>query len=377
MSTSEQSVSLIRRESEDGRWRVEADVADVPIWFESTDLELSASAEAFGSALLIPTLHTATRMRLVESVSLEWMENIGRMLPILAEWWDYPQLAPEVSTNGMPHRSRDAHLSNSGGAGLCFTGGVDSFYSLLRGGLDARVLVFILGYDMKLEDEVRYAAFQPTLEAAARATGARPVVIRTNLRNHPAFDACSWERTHGGALAAVGHLLTNRINRLSISATLVRDDERPWGSHARIDHLWSSDRLRVEQCGEELWRHDKLRAIMDEQLVREHLRVCWENRTPSGNCSRCDKCVTTMVVLAQAGRLKDFGVFEAGDPSRYDSELAARLDKVPRTTYVRTFAMLLDDGLHPRIGDAVRRLLARSLRGTQSMTRRRRFPRFW
>jgi hypothetical protein len=265
-------VDEIREEREAGRWRVAADVADLPIWFESADLELSAVTEAFGSALLIPTLHKAERMRLGGSVSREWTENIGRMLPILAEWWDYPQFAPRFSTDGTPDETKDAPPGE--GAALCFTGGVDSFYSLLRGDVNARLLVFVHGYDMKLEDEARLAAFRPALEAAAAATGARPVVLRTNLRRHPIFDACTWERTHGGALAAAGHLLTGEIDRLLISATLVKDDKRPWGSHSRIDHLWSSDRLRVEQCGGGgIWRHDKLRAIMDEPLVREHLRV--------------------------------------------------------------------------------------------------------
>lgn len=374
MNTAEQSLSAVCEDSEADVWRVWAHVAGEPIWFECADLELAAAPEAFGSALLIPTLHAAKRLRMADGVSREWIANIGHMLPILAEWWDYPQLAPRVSPNEMPPETAKSDSSECEGAALCFTGGVDSFYSLLRGGTDARLLVFLRGYDMKLEDETRFTAFRPTLEAAAHATKARPVVLRTNLRQHPVFDACTWNRTHGGALAAAGHLLTRHINRFFISATLVKEDERPWGSHSRIDHLWSSDRLRVEQCGAEIWRHDKLRAIMDEPLVREHLRVCWENRSPVGNCSRCDKCVVTMVVLSQAGRLKDFRVFEAGDPSRHHQELASRLDELPQTTYVRTFAILLDEGLDRRVAGAVRRLLDRSLR---SAPVRRRFPRLW
>jgi len=371
----ERLVGEIRQQRDGARWRITSDVSDVPIWFESADLELSVATETFGSALLIPALHESRRLYLPGRCSREWLENVDRMLPILAEWWDYPALAPRVSASGTPHEPRDRPSGE--GAALCFSGGVDSFYSLLRGGINARLLVFIHGYDMSLEDEARLASFLPTLEAAAALTGARPVTLRTNLRQHPLFNLCSWERTHGGALAAVGHLLTGEIDRLIISATLLKTDERPWGSHSRIDHLWSSDRLRVEQCGAETWRHDKLRAIMDEPLVREHLRVCWENRTSSGNCSHCDKCLMTMVVLAQAGRLEHFRVFAAGQPSRYDRELAARLDKLPRTVYVRTCSLLLDEGLDERVAGAVRRLLDRSLSGQPSTVARRRFARFW
>lgn len=370
----EQSVRGMRQEIADGRWRVTADVAGKSIWFESGDIELSPVPEAFGSAFLIPMLHQTARMHIGAHVSREWTENINAMLPILSEWWGYPQLLPRGSANSAPTEAK----SESAEAGaLFFTGGVDSFYSLLRGDISASLLVFIHGYDMKVEDNARLAAFRPSLEAAAGETGARAVVLRTNLREHPLFEACSWERTHGGALAAVGHLLSGGISRLAIAATLVKEDERAWGSHRRIDHLWSSDRLRIAQSGSEIWRHDKLREMVDEPLVREHLRVCWENRRPTGNCSNCDKCLMTMVVLLQAGKLERFPGFDGGAASRYEGELARRLDELLKTTYVRTFATLLADGLDSKLAAAVRRLLDRSLRPTTKKSRFRFWRRNW
>lgn len=357
MNAAELEIGAIRSERKSGHWRIVADVAGQPIWFECADPVLSCVTEGFGSTMLIPALHEAKRLRLPGSVSREWRQNIARLLPVLSEWWQYPELAPLTLSDEAANETNSGAI---GQAALCFSGGVDSFYSLLRGSADPRLLVFVHGYDMKLEDEARFSAFIPTLEAAASAAGSRAIIVRTNLREHPAFNVCSWERTHGGALAGVCHLLTGSIDRMYISATYVLDDERPWGSHARIDHLWSSDRLRVAQCGSEIWRHDKLRAILDEPLVRDHLRVCWENRTPSGNCSRCDKCIMTMVVLAQAGRLQRFSVFDAGDPSRYDAELAARVDRLAQTVYVRTYAILRRDGLGRKLDRAVGRLLDRS-----------------
>lgn len=367
MTAPKLEIGAIREERQSGRQRIAADVAGQPIWFECADPVLSCATEGFGSVMLIPALHEARRLLLPGSVSREWQQNIARLMPILAEWWQYPELAPLTPSDEAANETGAAR--SSGQAALCFSGGVDSFYSLLRGGTDPRLLVFVHGYDMKLEDEARFSAFRPTLEAAASVTGSRAIIVRTNLREHPEFNVCSWERTHGGALAGVCHLLTGSIDSMYISATYVLDDERPWGSHARIDHLWSSDRLRVAQCGAEIWRHDKLRAIMDEPLVRDHLRVCWENRMPSGNCSRCDKCLMTMIVLAQAGRLERFRVFDAGDPLRYDAELAARLDRLTQTVYVRTYAMLCRDGLGKKLDRAIRCLLDRSPAAQAGRTR--------
>ena len=355
MNVTEQSVGEIRATRENGLTRVTAEVSGASVWFESTTVDLAPSAEAFGSAFLIPSLHQGLRLRLDQEVDREWSDNIGRLLPTLTKWWDYPALAP------LAPLKEAKGLSSASQTALCFSGGVDSFYTLLRGGLNPRLLAFIHGYDISLEDEARLGAFKPTLERVAAATNSRPILLRTNLRQHPAFVACSWDRTHGGALAAIGHVLAENIDRFIISATLVRSDERPWGSHPLVDHLWSSAHLRVAQYGDDIWRHDKLRAVIDEPLVREHLRVCWENRRPAGNCSHCDKCMMTMVVLAQAGKLDRFPVFEIGGHSAASRELVARIDQLPRTIYVRTYAMLLSDGLDRKMADAVRRLLARSL----------------
>ena len=44
------------------------------------------------------------------------------------------------------------------GTGLCFTGGVDSFHSLLAEGLDITHAVFVHGYDIPFGDTSRMVA---------------------------------------------------------------------------------------------------------------------------------------------------------------------------------------------------------------------------
>src|SRR5262249_25540970 len=202
------------------------------------------------------------------------------------QWWGYPEIIPEPF-----HNPRQAPRATQ--TALCFSGGVDSFHTLLRSGYAIQYLVFVLGFDVELGDLRRFEAFEPSLRAAAAETGARPVVIRTNLREHSAFAPVSWERAHGGALAAIGHLLDGIVGQLLISSTDPFSLRIPWGSHWMTDAFWSSEKLQVLHVGAHIDRNQKLRAITDEPLARNHLRVCWENRTPVGNCSRCEKCVRT------------------------------------------------------------------------------------
>ena len=328
--------------------RVSAEVDGAPVWFESADCSLAPSVEALGSAFLIPALERGARLELPAPVSGVWLTNLAGLVPILNEWWRYPEILPAVPAVASGGASPRA------GTALCFSGGVDSFHSLLRGGHRVDLLVLVQGFDIGLDDEARLAAFEPSFRAIARACGARAVVVRTNLRQHPLFGCAPWERTHGGALAAVGHLLADHAGRLIISSSYTYEEQLPWGSHWRTDPLWSSDRLSIVHLGASLWRDEKLEAIAEEELVRRHLRVCWENRSPEGNCSRCDKCVLTMLMLHVSGRLEAFSVFD------HPASIAERLDAVPRTGWFRHYARLLDRGLEPDVDRAVRRLLRRS-----------------
>ena len=194
-------ISSITTTLEQGWRRVSADIEGKPLWFESADVALGPSPEAFASAMLIPAIARAETLTVEGSLSDVWLSNVNRILPVFREWWGYPELAPQPVGPGCDNTTR---LESTA---LCFSGGVDSFYSLLRSGYAVDYLVFVIGFDMKLDDVARAAAFESSLREVADETGAHPIIIRTNLREHPVFAPVSWERTHGGALAAIGRLM--------------------------------------------------------------------------------------------------------------------------------------------------------------------------
>jgi hypothetical protein len=146
----------------------------------------------------------------------------------------------------------------------------------------------------------------------AGATGAQAVILRTNLREHPLVAGINWERAHGGALAAAGHLIGRAVGSLAISSGLHRADARPWGSHWELDPLWSSSSLRVRHVGDDLWHITNTRQLADDPLAQRHLRVCWERHTAELNCAHCDKCLITMAVLDDEGALERFEGFHGG-----------------------------------------------------------------
>jgi hypothetical protein len=112
----------------------------------------------------------------------------------------------------------------------------------------------------------------------------------------------------------------------------------------------------VTHLGAELRRNHKLEALLDEPLVQRHLRVCWENRAPTGNCGECEKCVRTMVILASHERLDAFSAFPQG------GDLVDRVDAVAATdlSFFPMYETALERLRDRRLRRAVKRLMSRT-----------------
>lgn len=342
--------------------RVTAAVDGAPLWFESADVRLGPSIEAFASTLLLMSQHVGRTLVLEGEVSETWRNNVADLLPIWQRWWGYKIKQPVCDTR------RDSSPPRNGTA-LMFSGGVDSFYSLLEGP-HPDFLVSVHGFDVELGDRERASALEEALRDAANEQGCTPILIRTNCREHPAAGKSRlWERAHGGALAGIGHLLSDRISRLVVSSSYSNPVKSSWGSTPQTDSLFSSDGFTVTHFGGDWQREDRVGAIAGNPLVRKHLRVCWENKAPVGNCSRCEKCVITMMHLAEHGALDEFDRFDSM------SVLADRIEKLPLVhRELKVMSRIAARGLlEKRAAKALDTLLRRSRRATPLFSMRSRF----
>ena len=354
-------VTDIRLERIAGKARVCALVDGVRLWYSCNNRELSASPEAFGSLLLLPSMHKRRGLSIGEPVSEAWRDNANGLSRIWSGWWGYPPIALDVPTRPNDSARRESNA-------LAFSCGVDSFHTLLYGP-KPDLLVAVHGFDVPLADEYRMLAYSGSVEAIAAETGIDWTIVRTNLREHPSMGRpWLWERAHGGALASVGHVLSDSIGRLTISSTYSADNAQPWGSTNETDPLFSSDRVAIEHAGNDTHREVKIRRIAENPLAQKHLRVCWANRSKSGNCSQCGKCLVTMLLLAELGALDSFEVFANA------SSLPAALDALPYiATQVNITDRIVNRGkLPPNVTDAARRLVARSRRTAKLHKLRRR-----
>ncbi|HEX2232977.1 MAG TPA: hypothetical protein VHG69_06390 [Thermoleophilaceae bacterium] len=191
-----------------------------------------------------------------------------------------------------------------GDAVACFfSGGVDSFYSVLKHDDEIKHLIFSLGFDLRLDgDPAPMRRAETTAREVAEALGKTLVVVRTDIRSFSDHYISGWY-FHGAILAAMGLLFQHRFRKVIIPSTHNYADLFPWGSHPLLDPLWSTEETQFFHDGCEATRPEKVRFISSSEVAMNWLRVCFEPPETTYNCGRCEKCLRTMVALHLAGAL--------------------------------------------------------------------------
>lgn len=301
----------VTKERVNSTYRISTTVEGYPIWFESDDIELQVSVEAFAGIFLLPALHHQAQLRIEEPVDRQWLANLRKLTEIYSSWWGYNSSFPIIVAETVTSNQHITENSNDLVLGLCFTGGVDSFYSLLEYPAPTDFLIFAHGYDIPLNDWPRLEDYRRSLQIIATRSNKTAVIIRTNLREHPLFKSVSWERTHGSALAALGLILSSDLDALVIPPSFASTRLCPWGSHPETDPLYSTSTFKVFHHSTPLGRLERIQKITNFDLAQKHLRVCYVNISLTGNCSTCEKCVMTMAGIDSTGQLNSFQTFSS------------------------------------------------------------------
>jgi len=297
------------------------------LWFEVPAAfgdALTARGDPFLPILMLRALQHPGPIVIEAEVSPELLASARRAAALL-ESWGLP-----------PGRVRGAAIDiqapfgvaarRGAGVGAFFSGGVDSFYTVLKNIArypegDSRSLthlVMLHGFDVREEDRALFERLSGPLREVATALGKGFVTLRTNLRE--LFGDDDFDLTHGVVLAGAGHALAGLFHTLYIASSYPYSELRPWGSHPNLDPLWSSERLDFVHDGSERSRPEKLALIAQSPVALRALRVCWMQRD-AYNCGKCEKCVRTMLGLAAHGVLEQ----ATGFPSRLDPGEVAQI----------------------------------------------------
>src|SRR5262245_29391489 len=266
-----------------------------------------AATDAFAAALLLVAMSAGEDLEIVPPVSRRLALQLPRLRDIFHTWW--PQMAC-IDVKVAPRSDPSVRQPQSGAT--FYSGGVDSFYTLLkyrRGGSKLSMplthAVYMRGVEVEREKAEGVDRTEEWVRNVASADGVDLIVgetdIRTKLQDNHYLD---YDRHYqGSALAAVALGLTGNLGFVCIPSAFSYNHLIAHGSTPLCDEMYSTDDLYILHDGSESSRPNKLMSILkwDQDLVLNHLRVCIWNKGGAYNCGKCYKCVRTAIPLYVLG----------------------------------------------------------------------------
>jgi hypothetical protein len=294
---------------EDGRWTLSAEWragdAAQTLWYRTSAGPLAEASEPFLVAALLPCARLGVPLRSMGPISRRLDENLTTIQEIFHVWDRRYHTVPVTA----PLRGPGPSTTSARPTACFFTGGVDSFYTLLKHRQEIDLLVFVHGFDIPLGQGALRERVSAKLREVAAVLGKELLEVETNIR--PCTGRyVSWEDFHGAALAAVALALAPHVRRIFVAASRCFADLSPWGSHPLVDPLWSTEDVAIVHDGCEATRLEKTRRIVECEAVRRTLRVCWENPRGMYNCGRCTKCLFAKARLRALGALARVETFD-------------------------------------------------------------------
>jgi hypothetical protein len=283
-------------------------------------------------------------------VSPRLLRGVERIQDIFHAWDGRFHRVPveAAAATGRPGRAQPR------GVACFFSGGVDSFFSVLKHRERIDVLLFCEGWDPPLADPGRRVRAATAVRAAAGELGKPLVRVVTNLAavSEPLV---RWRYYHGAALASIALLLAPGFHEVLVPASHSYAALHPLGSHPLVDPLWSTEDTALVHDGAEATRTERVARLARCPTALRWLRVCWEGPDGARNCGQCEKCLRTMVALQVAGALDRCATFARP----LDLDAVARLPL--RTSDERVYA---EDNLRAAEAGGANPVLAAALRAS-------------
>ena len=210
-----------------------------------------------------------------------------------------------------------------------FSGGVDSFNTLISHVKENPTLITLWGSDVKLNDFDGWNKVKAHSLNTAKKFNCQNLFIRSSFRyvinegalSQEVIPLCGDGWWHGfqHGIGIIGHAAPytylRKISKLYIASTYTEKDK---GNYTCASDPTIDNHVKVGKCitihdGYEFERQDKVRRICEYKRtsgIEINLRVCWES-AGGGNCCHCEKCYRTILeILAEGENPAEMGFTE-------------------------------------------------------------------
>lgn len=210
--------------------------------------------------------------------------------------------------------------ANPIGVGTTFSGGVDSLFTVWKHlpqnqsdpNFQITHGIFIKGFDILPAEDRLYNFLSEKYGQEAENTGVKLIPLETNLVSI-IHQRLSLPYFYGPIIAAAGIALAGGFSKFLIPSSWDYENLRnkAHASDPLLDRLLSTNTLDIIHHGSTHLRVEKVQEIADWKTAQKLLWVCEMHKfnKDTWNCSRCEKCVRTMIPLYAIGKLKNFPTF--------------------------------------------------------------------
>jgi hypothetical protein len=271
---------------------ISAAIDDFRLWFRlPKSYSVSRAGDPFVAAALLPAMAKGDKLEVDPGlpVSPRLLNNLAVFQDVHHCWNPVLKVVPiEAAT--------EAAAPLNDGAMSFFSGGVDSMFTFLKRREELTHVVYIQGYDFRVDD----VSFRTALERNAsfvRGFGKTVIPVGTNSNAFGYHHNLSILLTQGSALASIALLLG--FPRAFVSSAYSYSQLVPLGSHPLTDPLWSTEEVEIIHEGAEARRVDKVIKIAENPSALTNLLVCAHDVVH--NCGKCEKCLRTMIPLRLLG----------------------------------------------------------------------------
>jgi hypothetical protein len=288
------------------------------LWFRIPD-QFSPFLSLQSDAFLIPCILAAMYLK-------EDIEVRGPVSPRLAyHLEEYQHLLhfgspKEVTPINIDYLQLKPLETDSVAVGTTFSGGVDSLFTVWKhlpqnqSDQDFQIThgIFLKGFDILPAEDQHYQFLLAKYRLEAEKIGIKLIPLETNLVSiiHQRLSLIYF---YGPIIAAAGIVLAGGFRKFLIPSSRDYENLRrnAHSSDPLLDRLLSTDTLDIIHHGSTHLRVEKVQEIADWKPAQRLLWVCETHKfdKDTWNCSRCEKCIRTMIPLYAMGKLRDFPTF--------------------------------------------------------------------
>lgn len=288
------------------------------LWYrfpESYREFISEQSDAFLLPGMMLALHLGEDIEVRGRVSPKLAKYLIDYLRVLSVWM--PEYVRPIEITCQKLASIDARPT---AIGSFFSGGVDSTFTLWKNLPTNQPIpeyqithaLYVQGMDLihKWADiyQRRFQHFQASLSDV----GVTLLRVETNA-NRAIIGRFPQFHFYSTPLLGAVHALGGLFKRIYVPGTWHHSQflRQPSAANPLVEGLLSSDNLEVIQHGASHWRVEKLEAIADWAFAQQNLKVCNNiHERKTFNCSRCEKCTRTLIVLYLLGKGEEFETFK-------------------------------------------------------------------